>query len=266
MRTIGGRRRGSKLRRGDPRGQVEPRREEVPHHERERNLYVAGGCTRVEGPALRADLHGWGIRPDRAGAFTENEPLNPSNPYSASKAATDPLARPYWITHHLPLIIARSSNICGPYQYPERVIPLFTTNALEGRPLPLYGGGRNVCGWLFVLGNCAAIDLVLRKGKDGEIYNLGGGNESENVVLTRQSLQQLGKPETLIQPVKDRPGHDRRYALHSGKVRALGWKPTRPFAEALAETVNWHRTHEAWWRPLKSGDFKAYYEKQYSAR
>ena len=200
------------------------------------------------------------------GAARETDPLNPSNPYSASKAAADLLARAYWHTHRLPVLITRSSNNFGPYQYPEKVIPLFVTNALEDRPLPLYGDGRNVRDWLYVLDNCAAIDLVLRKGQEGEIYNIGGGNEVENIALTRAILDLLGKPETFITPVADRPGHDRRYALDSGKVRGLGWQPAHSFRAALGSTVEWYRTHETWWKPIKSGAFKAYYASQYSAR
>jgi dTDP-glucose 4,6-dehydratase len=193
----------------------------------------------------------------------ETDPLNPSNPYSASKAAADLLARAYWLTHRLPVLITRSSNNFGPYQYPEKVIPLFVTNALEERPLPLYGDGRNVRDWLYVIDNCAAIDLVLRRGEDGEIYNIGGGNEVENLALTRAILERLGKPETFITPVTDRPGHDRRYALDSAKMHRLGWRPAHPFAAALAQTVEWYRTHDEWWKPIKSGTFKAYYANQY---
>jgi dTDP-glucose 4,6-dehydratase len=200
------------------------------------------------------------------GGARELDPLNPSNPYSASKAAADLLARAYWTTHRLPVIVTRSSNNFGPYQYPEKVIPLFITNAIEDRPLPLYGDGRNVRDWLYVLDNCAAIDLVLRKGKEGEIYNIGGSHEVENIVLTRQVLHLVGKPETLITPVADRPGHDRRYALDSGKAHGLGWKPAHTFAKALEATVTWYKNHEAWWKPIKSGAFRAYYEKQYQSR
>jgi dTDP-glucose 4,6-dehydratase len=199
------------------------------------------------------------------GAARELDPLNPSNPYSASKAAADLLARAYWITHRLPVIVTRSSNNFGPYQYPEKVIPLFITNAIEDKPLPLYGDGKNVRDWLYVLDNCAAIDLVLRKGKDGEIYNIGGSHEVENIVLTRQVLHLVGKPDTLITPVVDRPGHDRRYALDSAKAHGLGWKPAHTFAKALEATVGWYKSHEAWWKPIKSGAFRAYYEKQYSS-
>jgi dTDP-glucose 4,6-dehydratase len=199
------------------------------------------------------------------GAARELDPLNPSNPYSASKAAADLLARAYWTTHRLPVIVTRSSNNFGPYQYPEKVIPLFITNAIEDKPLPLYGDGKNVRDWLYVLDNCAAIDLVLRKGKDGEIYNIGGSHEVENIVLTRQVLHLVGKPDTLITPVADRPGHDRRYALDSAKAHGLGWKPAHTFASALQATVSWYKSHEAWWKPIKSGAFRAYYEKQYSS-
>jgi dTDP-glucose 4,6-dehydratase len=200
------------------------------------------------------------------GGARELDPLNPSNPYSASKAAADLLARAYWTTHRLPVIVTRSSNNFGPYQYPEKVIPLFITNAIEDKPLPLYGDGKNVRDWLYVLDNCAAIDLVLRKGKEGEIYNIGGSHEVENIVLTRQVLHLVGKPETLIMPVADRPGHDRRYALDSGKAHGLGWKPAHTFAKALEATVTWYKDHEAWWKPIKSGAFRAYYEKQYQSR
>jgi dTDP-glucose 4,6-dehydratase len=200
------------------------------------------------------------------GAARELDPLNPSNTYSASKAAADLLARAYWTTHRLPVIVTRSSNNFGPYQYPEKVIPLFISNAIEDKPLPLYGDGKNVRDWLYVLDNCAAIDLVLRKGKEGEIYNIGGSHEVENIVLTRQVLHLVGKPETLITPVADRPGHDRRYALDSGKAHGLGWKPTHTFPKALEATVNWYKDHEAWWKPIKTGAFRAYYEKQYESR
>jgi dTDP-glucose 4,6-dehydratase len=200
------------------------------------------------------------------GAAREDHRLNPSNPYSASKAAADLLVGAYWTTHRLPVLITRSSNNFGPYQYPEKVIPLFVTNALEDKPLPLYGDGRNVRDWLYVLDNCAAIDLVLRRGRDGEIYNIGGGTEVENIALTRRILQLLGKPESLITPVTDRPGHDRRYALDSAKVRALGWAPAGSFEAALAATVEWYRAHEGWWKPIKSGAFRQYYRTQYAAR
>ena len=200
------------------------------------------------------------------GASRETDPLRPSNPYSAAKAGGDLLALAYWQTHRVPVVITRSSNNFGPYQYPEKVIPLFLTNALDDEPLPLYGDGRQIRDWLFVLDNCAALDLVLRRGRDGEVYNIGGGTEVENIVLTREILRLTAKPETLIRPVTDRPGHDRRYALDCRKVRELGWTPRHPFPDALAATARWYREHETWWRPLKSGEFRAYYQQQYGSR
>jgi dTDP-glucose 4,6-dehydratase len=200
------------------------------------------------------------------GSAAEDAPLAPTSPYSAAKAAGDLLVLAYVHTHGVPALITRSSNNFGPYQYPEKVIPLFVTNAIDDEALPLYGDGRNVRDWLYVLDNCTAIDLVLRRGATGEVYNIGGGHEVENVVLTREILKFTGKPETLIRRVTDRPGHDRRYSVDARKVRALGWAPRQPFAEALAATVEWYRRHEAWWRPLKSGEFKAYYQQQYAGR
>lgn len=197
------------------------------------------------------------------GRSREEDPLRPTNPYAASKAAGDLLALSYWHTHRVPVLITRSSNNFGPYQYPEKVIPLFVTNALDDQPLPLYGDGKNVRDWLYVLDNCAAIDLVLRRGYPGEIYNIGGGNEVDNITLTREILRLTGKPETLIRPVKDRPGHDWRYSVSSLKVHHLGWAPQHRFSNALADTVTWYREHEAWWRPLKSGEFRTWYERQY---
>jgi dTDP-glucose 4,6-dehydratase len=198
-----------------------------------------------------------------AGSSREDAALRPSNPYSAAKAAADLLCGAYWHTHRVPVVITRSSNNFGPYQYPEKVVPLFITNALDDRPLPLYGDGRNVREWLYVHDNCAAIDLILHEGLPGEIYNVGGGHEVENLVLTRQILRRLGKPESLIQPVADRPGHDRRYSLDSSKVRALGWRPRHGFEAAVDATIAWYRANEAWWRPLKSGAFAVYYARQY---
>jgi dTDP-glucose 4,6-dehydratase len=200
------------------------------------------------------------------GSAAEDAPLAPTSPYSAAKAAGDLLALAYVHTHRTPVVITRSSNNFGPYQYPEKVIPLFVTNALDDEPLPLYGDGRNVRDWLYVLDNCEAIDLVLRRGREGEVYNVGGGHEVENVALTRDILRLTGRPETLIRRVTDRPGHDRRYSVDATKVRALGWAPRHGFADALAGTVDWYRRNEAWWRPLKSGEFKAYYRQQYASR
>ena len=200
------------------------------------------------------------------GSADEDAPLRPTSPYSSAKASGDLLALAYFHTHATPVVITRSSNNFGPYQYPEKVIPLFVTNALDGEPLPLYGDGRNVRDWLYVLDNCEAIDLVLRHGRDGEIYNIGGGHEVENITLTHDILRLAGRPATLIKRVTDRPGHDRRYSVNCRKVRGLGWSPRHRFADALAATVEWYRRHEAWWRPLKSGEFRAYYDRQYARR
>jgi len=186
------------------------------------------------------------------GSFKETNSLSPSSPYAASKAAADMLVYSYWVTFNLPVIVVRSSNNFGPYQYPEKIIPLFITNALENKNLPLYGDGMNVRDWLYVVDNCEAIDLVLHKGKKGEIYNIGGGNELKNIDLTRMVLNILGKPESLIQPVKDRPGHDRRYSLDCSKIeRELGWTPRFDFERALKETVKWYRDNQWWWEKVK---------------
>lgn len=192
----------------------------------------------------------YGSIPD--GSFKEEDCLRPSSPYSASKAGGDLLALSYWVTHHFPVTITRSSNNFGPYQYPEKVIPLFVTNALEGKPLPLYGDGLNIRDWLYVEDNCEAIDLVLHRGKEGEIYNIGAGSELTNLELTRRILQLLGKPETLTEYVKDRPGHDRRYSVECGKIRGLGWQPRHQFEEALEETIRWYENNTDWWKKLKS--------------
>jgi dTDP-glucose 4,6-dehydratase len=200
------------------------------------------------------------------GAATETSPLQPSNPYSAAKAGGDLLALAYWKTHGVPVVITRASNNFGPYQYPEKMIPLFITNALDNQPLPLYGDGHQVRDWIYVLDHCAAIDRVLREGRDGEVYNVAGGHEVANVTLTHEILRLLGKPDSLITLVADRPGHDRRYALDASKLWEMGWTPRYPFATALEATVRWYREHDAWWRPLKTGEFRAYYERQYGRR
>lgn len=186
------------------------------------------------------------------GSFKETDRLSPSSPYSASKASADLLCNAYFVTFGVPVIISRSSNNFGPYQYPEKIIPLFVTNALDGKALPVYGDGLNVRDWTYVEDNCAALDLILREGKPGEIYNVGAGNEVPNIELTRRILKVLGKGESLIEYVADRPGHDRRYSIDSSKVRALGWAPKRDFEEALRLTVEWYRDNEGWWRKLKA--------------
>jgi dTDP-glucose 4,6-dehydratase len=202
------------------------------------------------------------------GSFTEESVLNPRNPYAASKAGGDRLAYAYWATYGVPVMITRASNNYGPFQYPEKLVPLFVTNALRDLQLPLYGDGRNVRDWLHVADHCRAILHVLEHGADGEVYNIAGGNERENIAITREVLRLLGKPESLIRPVADRVGHDRRYSLDAGKLRRLGWEPQVSFESGLAETVRWYVEHEAWWRPIKDhdGEFRRYYEEQYGGR
>ncbi|MEJ5254337.1 MAG: dTDP-glucose 4,6-dehydratase [Acidimicrobiales bacterium] len=187
------------------------------------------------------------------GSFKETDPLGPRSPYSASKAGSDLIALSYVSTYGLPVIVTRSSNNFGPYQYPEKVIPLFVTNLLEGKKVPLYGDGLNVRDWLYVEDNCAGVDLVLRSGQVGEIYNIGGGNEITNRELTERVLRLCGAGEEMIEYVADRPGHDRRYSIDCSKIRALGWKPERELDEALATTVEWYRANRWWWEPLKAG-------------
>jgi dTDP-glucose 4,6-dehydratase len=186
-----------------------------------------------------------------AGSFTEGDILGPRSPYSASKAASDLIALSYRETYGLPVIVTRSSNNFGPYQYPEKVIPLFVTNLLDGRKVPLYGDGLNVRDWCFVEDNCAGVDLVLRKGVIGEIYNIGAGNEITNRELTDRLLALCGRDESFIEYVTDRLGHDRRYSISIDKMRALGWQPTRDLGEALAATVQWYAAHRWWWEPLR---------------
>jgi len=175
------------------------------------------------------------------GFSKEPDPLEPNSPYSASKASADLLARSYHVTYGLPVIITRSSNNFGPYQYPEKVIPLFTTNLLKGKKVPLYGDGKNERDWVYVIDNCEAVDFVLHKGRMGEIYNIGGGTPLANIDLTHKLLKETGRDESFIEYVKDRPGHDRRYALDTSKINKLGWKPRHSFEEALKETVKWYR-------------------------
>jgi dTDP-glucose 4,6-dehydratase len=197
------------------------------------------------------------------GSFTEESTLQPNSPYAASKAGGDLMVRAYVQTHGLPALITRSSNNFGPYQYPEKIIPLFVTNALENKPLPLYGDGMNVRDWLCVQDNCAGIDMVLHRGTPGDIYNIGGGNEVPNRDLTRAILEIMGKPQSLIQPVADRKGHDRRYSVDCARLRGLGWAPEGEFRVKLAETIRWYQENEWWWRKLKDGSYEEYYRRQY---
>jgi len=185
------------------------------------------------------------------GSFVETDRLGPRSPYSSSKAGSDLIALSYEETYGLPVIVTRSSNNFGPFQFPEKVIPLFVTNLLDGRRVPLYGDGLNVRDWIYVLDNCAGVDVVLRHGEIGEIYNIGGGNETTNRDLTEKVLALLGAGEEMIEYVQDRLGHDRRYSIDCSKVAALGWEPRRTLDEALAETVEWYRANRAWWEPLK---------------
>ena len=185
------------------------------------------------------------------GSFSEADPLTPRSPYSASKAGSDLIALSYHATYTLPVIVTRSSNNFGPYQHPEKVIPLFVTNLLENKRVPLYGDGMNVRDWCYVEDNCAGIDLVLRTGTAGEIYNIGAGSEVPNRMLTDTILELLGHDDSMIEYVEDRLGHDRRYSIATDKVRALGWAPAREFREALEETVGWYRDNRWWWEPLK---------------
>jgi dTDP-glucose 4,6-dehydratase len=202
------------------------------------------------------------------GASRETDELKPRNPYAASKAGADRLAYSYWATYGLPVIVTRASNNYGPYQFPEKVIPLFVTNAIGDIPVPLYGDGKNVRDWLHVDDHCRAIDLLIERGVNGEVYNIGGGNEVMNVDLTHRILASLGKPMSLIKPVVDRPGHDRRYCLDTTKLQSLGWTTREPFEEGLQRTIDWYRGNQWWWRPIKEQDpaFKAYYERQYQQR
>jgi dTDP-glucose 4,6-dehydratase len=202
-----------------------------------------------------------------SGLSRETDELRPRNPYSASKAGADRLAYSYFATYAVPVLISRASNNYGPRQFPEKLIPLFVTNAIDDRPLPLYGDGGNVRDWLHVLDHCRAVDLLIERGAVGEVYNVGGGNEVRNVDLTHEILAIMDKPASLIRPVQDRQGHDRRYALDSGKIRGLGWTPAVGFSHGLRETVAWYRDNEWWWRPIKDQDaYKRYYQSQYGAR
>jgi dTDP-glucose 4,6-dehydratase len=185
------------------------------------------------------------------GSFTERDPLEPRSPYSASKAGSDLIALSYHSTYGLPVVVTRSSNNFGPYQFPEKVIPLFVTNLLDGEQVPLYGDGMNIRDWCFVEDNCSGVDLVLRDGAIGEVYNIGAGNEVTNRDLTDAVLEILGHDESMIRYVEDRLGHDRRYSIDISKVRELGWAPRREFREALEATVAWYRDHRSWWEPLK---------------
>lgn len=199
--------------------------------------------------------------------FTEKTPIHTSSPYSASKASADLLVLAYHRTYKLPVTITRCSNNYGPYHFPEKLIPLMIANALADKPLPVYGNGENVRDWLYVEDHCAAIDLVIRKGRVGEIYNIGGHNERTNLDVVKTILKQLGKPESLITFVKDRPGHDRRYAIDPTKIHSeLGWLPQTGFDDGIKKTINWYLANKAWWQNILSGDYRNYYRNMYGDR
>lgn len=201
------------------------------------------------------------------GRSTEEDRLHTRSPYSASKAGGDLMCLAYYTSFNVPVIVTRGANNIGPYQYPEKVVPLFVTNALDDQPLPLYGDGKQMRDYQYVLDHCEAIDLVLGKGQIGEIYNIGTGAEMRNIDMARLVLRLLNKPESLIQPITDRPGHDRRYALDVTKICGLGWEPAHTCEEAIAATVKWYVENESWWRKIKSGErYKEYYERQYAGR
>jgi len=203
----------------------------------------------------------------REPGFREDFRLAPNSPYSASKAAGDLLARSYFKTYGFPVVVTRCSNNYGPYQFPEKLIPLFVTNALENRPLPVYGDGLNIRDWIHVEDHCRGLELVLEKGRPGEIYNLGGRAERTNLEITKSILRILGKPESLMQYVSDRPGHDRRYAIDFSKIeKEIGWKPRYDLDEGLHQTVRWYTEQENWWRRIKSGAYREFYEKHYGGR
>ncbi|CAM4480903.1 dTDP-glucose 4,6-dehydratase [Paenibacillus phoenicis] len=201
------------------------------------------------------------------GLFTEETPLAPNSPYSASKAGGDLLVRAYHETFGLPVNITRCSNNYGPYQFPEKLIPLMISKALSDEPLPVYGDGLNIRDWLYVEDHCSAIDLVIHHGRDGEIYNIGGNNERTNLHIVRTILEQLGKPESLIKHVQDRPGHDRRYGIDPTKImKELGWKPKHSFETGIKETIRWYLDNKEWWTRIQTGVYQEYYAKQYGNR
>ena len=197
------------------------------------------------------------------GSFTENDPLMPSSPYSASKTGADRLAFSYFVTYDLPVIVTRCSNNFGPFHYPEKLIPLFVTNAIENKSLPIYGDGKNVRDWIYVEDHCDGVEFVCQNGKLGEVYNIGGGNEKTNLEITERILKKLEKPQSLMTHVKDRLGHDRRYSIDCSKIAGLGWKPKHEFEEALDKTITWFMENRWWWEKLKSGEYLEYYTQQY---
>lgn len=199
--------------------------------------------------------------------FSEVTPYSPRSPYSASKAASDHLVRAYFHTHNLPVTISNCSNNYGPFQFPEKLIPLFITNLIEGKKVPVYGDGLNIRDWLYVEDHCAAIDLIIHQGVIGETYNIGGNCERSNLEITKKILQLMGQGEEMIEYVKDRKGHDRRYAMNIEKIeRELGWQPKIAFEEGIKRTIDWYKENKEWWQKIKSGEYLEYYKKQYLER
>jgi dTDP-glucose 4,6-dehydratase len=201
-----------------------------------------------------------------SGSSSEIDPLAPRNPYSASKAGGEMMVRAYVSTYGVPAIISRGSNTYGPYQYPEKLIPLAVTNVLQGVPIPIYGDGRQVRDWIHARDHAGGIEFLLRHGELGEAYNIGGGNERENLSVARIILSELDAPAEMLTHVTDRQGHDRRYSLDTSRMRALGWRPEVDFEQGLRETIQWYQDNRHWWEPIKSGEFEAYYQSNYAAR
>jgi dTDP-glucose 4,6-dehydratase len=200
------------------------------------------------------------------GFSKEDDPFLPNSPYAASKAGGELMVRSYHVTHGMNTVISRGSNTFGPYQYPEKILPFFTTEAIDDKPLPLYGDGMQVRDWLYVDDHVTGIDTILHKGKAGEAYNVAGENQQHNIDITRRILKLLNKSESLIKHVYDREGHDRRYAMNCDKLRALGWQRQHTFEEALEATVRWYQNNQWWWRKIKTGEYLDYYKRQYEAR
>ena len=198
------------------------------------------------------------------GKFTEESPFKPNSPYAASKAGGDHLCRAYFKTYDMPIIVTHSCNFFGPYQYPEKLIPLFITNLLENKKIPVYGDGLQAREWISTQDHCQAVDLILQKGKAGEVYNISTGDEIKNIEITKLLLAELNKNDSFIDYVKDRPGHDRRYAIDATKLRALGWSPKMNFNDGIKQTIEWYKNNEGWWKKIKSGEYLKYYKQQYA--